>query len=173
MKKHKAKIIALGTAMVALSCLPAQAATDNLNIEANIVASPLALTATQNLNFGAFTNGGAGGTVTVNTAGVGNYVGITQVLGPATQEGRVLMTGNSGVDIDVVVLGGGAIPVTHSTNAQTMQVSNFDINGLGRTVTVNMAGTNTSLPVGAELTVPAGRLPGNYTGTFTVEAIYR
>ena len=174
----KTKLLTLGTAMVALTSMPAInvfAATEALNVEADIVNSALAVTGTQNLHFGAFTNDGAGGTVDVNTLGAGNYVGVTQILaGPAPAEGRVVMTGAAGVPIDIRVLGGPTTPilVTHTTAAVTMEVSNFDINGLGRTALLTMAGTTMAVPIGAELTVPAGRPPGNYTGTFTVETLY-
>lgn len=175
--RKSTKLMTLGTAMVALTSLPAMhafAVTDSLNIEANIVASPLALNATQSLNFGAFTNDGAGGTVNVDTAGTGNYVGVTQIIsGPATTAGRAVMAGNAGVPIDIRVLGApNPVIVTHTTAAVTMEVTNFNINGLGRTGMITMAGTNMQVPIGAQLTVPAGRPPGSYTGTFTLEAIY-
>lgn len=160
--------------MVALSALPcsvAQAATDGLNIGAKILASALALTGTQNLNFGAFTNSGGGGSVTIPLAGAGTYLGVMQIAGPAETPGKVLISGNSGASIEVKVLSA-SIPVTHSTNGQTMVVGTFDINGQGQTATITMAGTTTSLPIGAKLTVPAAKPAGTYTGTFTVEAVY-
>jgi hypothetical protein len=170
------KILALGTAMVALT-LPVsyvQAATDALGVEANILASPLAVDATQNLNFGAFTNNGAGGTVEVDTAGSGTYTGVTQILGPVETEGRVVMTGNAAQPIDIRVVEPGPIIVSHSTAAGvTMEVTNFDINGLGKTGTITMTGTTMAVPIGAELTVPAAKPPGAYTGTFTVETLYQ
>lgn len=172
------RLIALGTTMVALTAIPAiraQAATDALNIDAEVVASPLAVNATQDLNFGAFTNGGAGGTVTVNTAGVGNYVGVTQVMGgPPTSAGQVTLGGNTGQPIVFSVTSPTVVVAHTATPTITMAVNAFNVrtNAGGQTETFALTQPTESIPIGATLTVPAGRPPGAYTGTFTVQAVY-
>lgn len=176
--KMNRRLIALGTAMVALSTLPTRAllaATDALGVAAEILASPLALVATQNLNFGAFTNNGAGGNVTINTTGGGSYVGVTQVGGVVPSQGGVQMIGNSGVNIVFSVTDPTVTVVNTAAASQTMVVDQFNVNtnAGGSTEILNMAGTTAIVPIGARLTVPAGRLPGSYTGTFTVQAVYQ
>lgn len=161
-------------ALTALPGLPAHAVTDPLNVEAHIVAFSLNISATQSLNFGAFT-AGPGGTVVVHPLSPTNYNGVTQIPGgPAPQPGSVLLTGlNANATLDITVTDP-TITVAN-TAAQTMVVNGFQIaTDTGGAARSDLTLTNAAMPVpiGATLTIPAAQPSGDYTGTFTVQANY-
>ena len=174
-QQNSRKLAGLGAAIVALSipaALPASAATGGLDIDAQILASPLAISGTQNMNFGAFTGSALGGTVLITPAGGSVYTGVTQVPQITPTQALASVYGNSGVNI-IVSITNPVVTVTNGT--ATMQVSQFNIATAagGATETLNMTSTIMQIPVGATLNVGATQPVGAYTGTFTVNAIYQ
>lgn len=176
-KKKNKKIAALGTAMVALSALPAQyaaAATVNVGMQAIIAASGIFVAQNQSLNFGAFTDGG-GGTVAIDTTGAPSYAGPNGSPTPAPTEGVVMVKGKGGGALLTMSVLTAAVTLLNTAGPGSMVVNQFDINanGAGRVgVTRTMSASTIFVPVGATLTVNPGQNPGTYTGNFTVQVVY-
>lgn len=173
MKNTKKKAL-LGTAMVALSALPASyAAADTAPIQARaqIVSSNLVIDQNQSLNFGTFTAVGAG-SVDVDTLGNANYTGVNEILTSSPSEAIVRVRGGAGPNIIMSVTNP---TVTVSNGAQTMKVSQFQIrtNAGGTLETFPLTANTMFVPIGATLTVGAGQAAGTYTGAFTVQAVYQ
>ena len=177
--KNKKKI-AIGTAMVALSAAPSEYAyaagttSINVNIQAIVVTSAIAASQNQSLNFGAFTTGGAGGTVDITPAGVATYTGVVNTPTPVPTEAIVQVKGKSwGLGIDMSVTNP-SVAVSNGTS--TMKVNQFNIstNAAGPIVTgIAMTAPSVAVPIGATLTVGAAQPTGTYAGTFTVQVGYQ
>ena len=181
MKKNKnKKKIAIGTAMVALSAVPvgyavaAGTTSVNVNIQAIVVTSAIAASQNQSLNFGAFTTGGAGGTVAITPAGAATYAGVVNSPTPAPTEAIVQVKGKSwGLGIDMSVTNPS---VAVSNGTATMKVNQFNISTIaaGPIVTgIAMTAPSVAVPIGATLTVGAAQPTGTYAGTFTVQVGYQ
>lgn len=169
------KCLAVGTALVSLSCLPASDAnafTGTASASA-IFGAAVTVAGTAPLHFGEFVGDG---TVTVTPAGArSSSAGISEVVGAGLEtNGSVLVTGASGVAIDLAI----ASTATLNDGTRTMTLGSFHLStvagGTTATVTLPAAGTS-AIPFGATLTVPAlpGRPAGTYTGTFNVTVDYQ
>jgi hypothetical protein len=175
MHKKTPKALALSSAMVVLSALPAQharAATGNIDVDAIVVTSALLVLQNQALNFGTFTDTGGGGTVAVDVAGLPTYGGVNAIASSTPTEGIIQIKGNAGKNVIISVTNP---TFTVSNGTSTMKVTKFDINtnGAGSTNTLNMTAASILVPVGATLTVGAIQPIGTYTGSFTVQVIYQ
>lgn len=175
--KKNQKIAALGTAMVALSAIPAthlDAApiTATVDIQAIVVTSAILVAQTQSLNFGTFTTGGAGGTVAVNTAGVATYTGVVSTPSTVPTEAVVMVKGKNHPAITVSVTNP---TVNVSNGTDTMVVNQFNVitNAGGPVNTRPMTAPSVFVPIGATLTVGPGQGTGTYAGTFTVQVQYQ
>lgn len=171
------KNLVLGSALVALSVLPAQyleAATINLDIRAEILSEALNITPNQSLNFDAFLSAGTGGTVRIDTAGTPTYTGVNSLASSAPTQAIIGLYGNNGAAV-VLTVTDPTVTVNHTSLADSMVVNQFNIetNTGGVNQTVNMTANTITVPIGATLTVPAGRAAGNYTGSFNVQAVYQ
>jgi hypothetical protein len=134
---------------------------------------PITITVTaQGLSFGAFSQGAAGGTVTISSAGVRSATGDVILLGLGYTFSTALyeLVGNPGTVVSIlngpdVALprGGGGFMMLHI--GASNPASPFVIN------TVPPAFTQ--LNIGGTLTVsnPAANPPGSYTGTFDITFI--
>jgi len=189
-KGNMNKALMMGTALISLNALAvaeAQAATDTGSVSA-IILQPIAISVTQDMHFGALTATGADALV-LNTAGVrdpgATLTNVTLVTGAgAEQQAIVTVAGGTGAAIDLamgtVSAAATAFPVTHSTNAQTMQVNNFNIgsDAAGDAIVIaNLTATPGPFNVGATLQVTAAQAvpanAGTYSGTFQIFASYQ
>lgn len=176
-KSNKKKAL-MGTAMVALSALPARyaiASTVNVDIQAIVVTSAIAVFQNQSLNFGTFTTGGAGGTVDITPAGGVTYTGVVGTPSTAPTEAIIQVKGKThapGIDISVTD------PTVTISNGPTqkMVVDQFNINtnaGGPAETGIPITAPSVFVPIGATLTVGVGAAAGTYTGTFTVQVAYQ
>jgi hypothetical protein len=175
MAKKDKKMMAVGSAMVALSALPAhyaRAASANIDIDAIIVTTALLVLQDQPLNFGTFTDTAGGGTVAVDTGGAAVYTGVNDIATASPTEGIIEIKGTPGKNV-IITVTNPTFAVTNGT--ATMKVSKFDINtnGAGSTNTLNLTAAAIFVPIGATLTVGAAQPAGTYTGSFTVQVIYQ
>lgn len=169
------KALLMGTALISLSAVDlqkAQAATGTGAMSAVILA-PITVSGTVALDFGAMTETGAGGTMTMDRANTrtpgGAVVGVASNVGAS---GVVSLTAATGVPIDLSLA---AASYTVSDGlANTMVVDNFDLGGgAGVAITVTAVAATTTIPLGARLTVGAGQVAGTYTGAYTLNANYQ
>jgi hypothetical protein len=140
-----------------------------------MAALPISVSASVALNFGTLTDGGAGGTVVVNTAGVRTTTGSVSAIsgGGLVAQGVFNVSGSTGVAMDVSV----TAPTVNVSNGggATMSVNVFNLvtnaGGANNTITL-IAGTNT-FPLGATLNVGGGQAAGTYVGNYTLNVIYQ
>lgn len=135
----------------------------------------IVVSGTVDLNFGTVTESGAGGTVTINTAGARTVGGaVTAITGGGLEsQGMISVSGSTGLAIDLSIT---AAPFAITDGgANNMNVGTFNLvtNGGGSDETVTLTSNPTSYPYGATLTVGAGQAAGTYNGTFTINAAYQ
>lgn len=175
-KKSKAKLSALSTAaVVTLSLMAvrqAGAVTANLNMQAEILSSFLAVTSTQGLDFGAVIAGGGVGSVKIDTAGLPTYGVVTPIVSQIPSEAIMKVFGTTG---KIVTLSVTKPTFTVSNGTSTMKVSQFQIqtNAGGGLKTFALSAGTMPVPVGATLAVGAAQPTGTYKGAFTVKAVYQ
>jgi len=127
------------------------------------------ITNTMGLAFGSFA-AGTGGTVTISPAGARSRTGgvllVTSTFNAASFN-VTRVTGSPNQTYTITLPANGTVTITSGAN--TMPVNNFVSNpsGSGR-----LMGGIQVLTVGATLTVAAGKPPGNYSGTFSVTAVF-
>jgi hypothetical protein len=133
---------------------------------------PLEVTVTQNLVFGAFAQGAAGGTITVNSAGVRSFTGdiILLNLGYFFYAATYRITGNAGTVVSI--LNGPDVSLPGS-NGGSMTLHIGTSSPASPFVLTTSPPAFTLMNVGATLTVgtPASNPPGNYSGTFDITFI--
>lgn len=133
---------------------------------------PVDVTVVQNLGFGAFAQGGAGGTVTVNSAGLRSSSGdiILLNLGYLFTAASYRLVGNPGTVISI--LNGPDVSLPGS-NGGSMTLRIGASNPASPFVLTTVPPAFTTLDVGGTLTVgnPGSNPPGNYSGTFDVTLI--
>jgi hypothetical protein len=165
-KKNRSVLKAVGTCltMVPLSVLPNIA-----NAQATIIVS-----ATEELNFGTITTGGAGGTVVIATAGGRTTTGTVVGVGGAGLEspGIVTIAASTGLAIDLSMT---APSYVVSNGTDTMIVNQFNLvtNGGGLNESVTLTTNPQSFNVGATLNVTASQAPGTYVGDYVISANYQ
>lgn len=162
------KIILVAGAIASLST-PAFAAPGNTDqadgaATAEVVA-PLTLThdAGAALNFGTFTSGTTGGTVTVSRGGAGTAGGdVTLMPGSVEAADSFSVEGDPGRRF-AIVTGAGTVDFgTESMGFTTNARANHTLDESG----------NAAFTVGGELTVGADQAAGVYTGSYTVTVTY-
>lgn len=151
--------------MVPLSLFPGQA-------KAMIT---IIVSATVDINFGSVTETGAGGTVTVDTAGARTVGGsVTAITGAGLESNGVIsISGSTGLPIDLSIT---PATFTVSDGANTMSVNAFDLDtgaGVTDAITVTLTANPSTFPIGATLNVGAGQAAGTYSGTYVVNATYQ
>ncbi len=171
------KALMVGSALISLNALSianAQAATGTGAMSA-IILTPIVVSGTQALHFGAMTEGGAGGTMIMDTAGARTPGGgVTSVAANTGQSGVISLSGSTGVNIQLS-MAAATYTVDDAGAGVAMNVNGWNIrtNAGGATETVSMAASPTTYPLGATLTVGAAQVAGTYTGTYTVNANYQ
>jgi len=153
-------------ALLAPSFVFASSAVTNAGVV--VERFPLELQKVQDLNFGIIApSGSASGTVVMSSSGALSATGGATVLnaGSATPAAYVV-SGVPGTNYSV------QLPSTASLSGPSgsMVVSAFT--GSSGSGDVIGSGGTSSFTVGATLAVPAGQLPGAYSGTFTVTVAY-
>jgi hypothetical protein len=133
---------------------------------------PVDVTVVQNLGFGAFAQGAAGGTVTVNSGGLRSSSGdiILLNLGFLFNAASYRLVGNAGTVISI--LNGPDVTLPGSNGgSMTLHIGASDPASPFVLTTVPPAFT--IMNVGGILTVgnPGSNPPGNYSGTFDVTLI--
>lgn len=129
------------------------------------VVAPIVLTHDDGavLNFGIFTVG-TGGTVEVDTAGVGTFGGdVGEVSGSTNAADSFSVEGDPDRGFDIETTGGSV-----SNGTDTMS---FTTEASGTTGTLDGTG-NTSFTVGGVLTVAGTESAGDYTGSYDATVTY-
>jgi len=134
---------------------------------------PISVTVTaQTLNFGAFTHGPVGGTVTVSPGGLRSSAGdvILLNLGYSFSSSMYELLANPGTVISI--LNGPAASLTGS-NGGSMTLSLGNTDPLSPFVTSEIPPAPNLIYVGATITIgnAASNPPGTYTGTYNITFI--
>ena len=133
---------------------------------------PVDVTVVQNLGFGAFAQGAAGGSVTINSAGSRSSSGdiILLNLGYLFSAASYRLVGNAGTVISI--LNGPDVSLPGSNGgSMTLHIGASD--PASPFVLLTVPPDYTTMNVGGTLTVgnPGSNPPGNYSGTFDVTLI--
>lgn len=160
------KKLLLAAATVALASGTAHASSTATGTANATVVSPLNITHSGALEFGAFT-AGSGGTITVDaTTGVGTASGPTYVSGgPTTSADSFSIAGDGGRTFTI----SGPATVTLNNGLANMSVNLVFPTGAQ---TLSATGGYT-LKVGGVLNVAANQTPGSYTNTYNVSVAYQ
>lgn len=175
------KILMLGAVAASLaftSLQDAQAASSNLDVEAQIIAAiTIDCTLGDSLNFGTISpsSNGNPNTVVVTTAGVRSIAGTGNgaLIGTTATAGECDVTGANGYNAVVTV------PATINVidGANTMAVGTFVINtpsGTGASPqTFALSGATQPVLIGGTLTVANNQAAGNYASTVAVTVNYQ
>lgn len=171
----KSRLLGATAVMVALSVPvagPACAVTAAGQAEAEIInATAPVLTPVDDLDFGEIITTGVAGTVTISTAGAPTLSNVSLTGTSPHQQAVIRITGNPSDQVDINI-----VPGAYAVNNGlfTMPVTAFDLGAgpnVDNTVTLS-AGGIFDVNIGATLGVGAAQQPGNYSGTFTLNADY-
>ena len=167
--KTTLKIFTLTVAIFAFSNISfgQSSATANANAGANIL-KPIAITNTQDLDFGDIISQTAEFTVTVTTAGARSASNATAILTAVGEQATFSVTGQENQTFKVTLPPSVSIITDGGVNSMSIAGFNHD---LGTTPKLDGTGKAT-LNVGAVLTVGAAQAAGAYTGTFDVTVAY-
>ncbi len=167
--KTTLKIFTLTVAIFAFSNISfgQSSATANANAGANIL-KPIAITKTQNLDFGDIISQTTGFTVIVTTAGTRSASNATAILTAVGKQATFSVTGQESQSFKVTLPADGVVSIESGENS--MNITDFDHN-LGENPALDGTGKAT-LNVGAVLNVGATQAAGVYTGTFDVTVAY-
>jgi hypothetical protein len=137
---------------------------------------PIVVSATVEINFGELSVAtGVGGTAIISPAGGRSVTGgVSEVAGAGLEGNGVLsITASSGLAIDLSLTNATFTVDDGPGGGTAMNVTGFDIDGGGSSVTVTLTTFPQTFPIGATLNVNAGQLDGSYLGTYTVRANYQ
>jgi len=133
---------------------------------------PVVVTVTQNLGFGAFTQGAAGGSVTVSSGSLRSSTGDVILLGLGFPFSAAVyqLVANQGT---VISLLNGPDVLLPGSGGGSMTLHIGSSNPLSPFVMTTIPPAFTLLSIGGTLTVsnPASNPPGNYSGTFNITFI--
>lgn len=122
------------------------------------------------LNFGGILSGTATGTVTVDETGLRTYAGgVTPVLSTSTSAAQI--SGSTGVldctGVKVAITLPASITLTGPGSPMTVDTFTTSLPKSGKWDYLT-----TNLFIGGTLTVGASQVPGQYTGTFSVDMVF-
>lgn len=144
----------------------------NATATAELVEALAADEVTQ-LNFGRFTDGATGGTVTIaaTLAGTMTVTGdVSSIGGGSPSSASFEISGQANMEVKVTLPEAGTVDLTHATSEDVMNVAAFSVSDA--TPLLNESGEAT-VYVGGTLTVPnTGIARGTYTGTYDVTFAY-
>lgn len=159
--KNITKIIALAFIVLGFSASSFAQVTATAIATATIV-TPIAISKTQDMNFGNI-SAGTGGTVTLATDGTRTKSGnvVLPAIGAGSTAAKFTVTGTDTYTYSISLPG--TITLTNTTdNTKTMSIGTF----ISTPTTTGVLGTaGQELLVGAMLTVVGGQTPGLYTNT--------
>ena len=167
----KVTIILTGVILMSIASLNAFAdggstATSSASASARII-TPIALSTTQNLNFGNIASSNTLGTVTISTANVRTSTGgVTPSAIGAFTQAIYAASGENNATYSIQL----PSSVTISDGTNNMTVNNF-VSDPGTTGVLSGSGAQT-INVGATLNVGADQATGNYSGTYDVTIAY-
>lgn len=164
--KTTLKIFTLTVAIFAFSNISFGQSSANANAGANIL-KPIAITNTQDLDFGDIISQTAEFTVTVTTAGARSASNVTAILTAVGEQATFSVTGQENQTFKVTLPA--SVSITDG-GVNSMSIAGFN-HDLGATPVLDGTG-NATLNVGAVLTVGAAQAAGAYTGTFDVTVVY-
>jgi hypothetical protein len=151
--------------LIPLSIMPRQA----------MAALTILVSVSVELNFGTLTDGGAGGTAVVDTAGARTTTGsATAITGAGIEsQGIFNVSGSTGLAMDVS-LTSPTITVTNGGGG-SMAVNAFNLvtNAAGSNNTITLVAGSNTFPLGATLAVGAGQAAGTYIGNYTLNVNYQ
>jgi hypothetical protein len=142
----------------------------SVEAKAEIIAG-IALTKTQDLDFGVIVSNAGGGTVTLDQSNtISTTGGLVTAQGSVNKQAMFSVSGQPGYQYDV---GLPNTPITISAGfGKSMSVGSFkSFPDAAAPITLD-AGGFSSFDVGATLTVGAAQEPGVYSGTFDVSVAY-
>lgn len=163
------------TKEITYKCLPVASALIALTGYSVMAQTPVSIivSGTVGLNFGTFSAGAAGGTLTMSTIGARTSTGTVLPVAGAGLETPALLSISASTGASVVVSMDSPTYVVDDPGAGApMNVTNFNINGGGATTTVSMTTNPIVIPMGARLNVGAAQSEGIYTGSYVVNANY-
>lgn len=139
------------------------------------VIAPIAITNAVDLDFGKFAPG-AGGSITISTAGTPSSTGIVRSSTVAPAAARFDVTGAANATYAITYTGTSATLSDGGTNSMAMAIFS-DLNAGGATSgsasSGTLSGTGTqSIYVGGTLTVGATQAAGIYSGNIKVQVEY-
>lgn len=143
---------------------PGNTATAQGSATAEVVA-PITLVhvSTASLDFGTFTTGTGGGTVTVDASGVGTAGGEVTLLGASVEAADEFeVEGDADRTFSITTTAGSVTNGTNTMEFTTSAAANGTLDASGAA----------SFFVGGELTVVGGESAGAYTGTYDVTVAY-
>jgi hypothetical protein len=166
----KVTIILTGVILMTITALNANAqgssATSSATASARII-TPIALSTTQNLNFGNIAASTTPGTVVISTANARTSTGgVTPSAIGAFTQAIYAASGENNATYSIQL----PSSVSISDGTHTMTVDNF-VSDPGSTGTLSGTGAQT-INVGATLNVAASQATGNYSGTYDVTIAY-
>ncbi len=177
--KSLATSAALITLSVAsLSNMQAAKAANGTGAASAVLLAPIDVdqTISGTLNFGSFAITGSG-TAEIDTASNRTTTGSLTAIGGAGLEQRGLLNLNAltGVPIEISFLGAPGATFTVSNGTTTMIIGSFNIGTptAGDKITLTIATSPATIPVGARLFADPGQPPGTYTGTYTLITNYQ
>ncbi len=133
---------------------------------------PVVVTVTQNLVFGAFSQGAVGGTAAISPAGIRSKTGDVVLLGLGFPFSAAVyrIVGNRGT---VISLLNGPDAVLPGSGGGSMILHIGNSNPVSPFVLITIPPAFTQLFIGGTLTVgsPAANPPGSYSGTFNITFI--
>lgn len=156
----------------AFAAAPAFSASTTATATAEVI-TPISITKATDLVFGSFA-AGAGGTITVNTAGVRAAVGAVGLSGATPAAASFDIAGQAGMGYAITVTSDAKL----TSGANTMDLAVFsDLTAAGATSgsvatgLLNAGGTQ-KLYVGGTLTVSGTQAGGSYSGSINAEVAY-
>lgn len=128
---------------------------------------PISVNTVQNLNFGSFSQGFAGGTVIISTVGSRSKTGDIILIGIGYTQAIIELDANPGTVINIT---NGADATLNGSNGGSMTLHIGGSNPASPFVTTAVPPAKTQVSIGATLTVsaPASNPPGNFSGSFSV-----
>ncbi len=156
----------------------AHAASQNANAKTRVV-TPATLTKNTDLDFGRVIVGTTASTVTINAqTGVRTITGTVVLAGTTATTARFTGTAEAGTSVRLTA-GAPSIVLSRSGGGSTITLNAFRVsmNGgapqtLPRNYVMPASGKN-SFAIGGRIAVPANRLAGVYTGTFSITMDYQ
>jgi len=130
---------------------------------------PIQATLVQNMAFGAFSQGAAGGTVTINTDGSRAATGdvVLLNLGYSFNAARFIVTANQGTVVSIIL---GADVTLPGSGGGSMNLHLNSTDPASPFVITVSPPTYTTIDISGTLTAgnPAASPPGDYSGTFDI-----